>query len=40
MKKNILIIGGSKGIGLETVNLLEGKHNLFVTSRSKENLED
>lgn len=40
MKKNILIIGGSKGIGLETVNLLEEKHNLYVTSRSKENLED
>lgn len=39
MKKNILIIGGSKGIGLETVNQLEGKHNLYVTSRSKENLE-
>jgi len=40
MKKNILIIGGSKGIGLETVNLLEDDHNLYVTSRSKENLED
>lgn len=39
MKKNILIVGGSKGIGLETVNLLEGKHNLYVTSRSKENLD-
>lgn len=39
MKKNILIIGGSKGIGLETVNLLEGKHNLYVTSRTKENLD-
>ena len=39
MKKNILIVGGSKGIGLETVNLLENKHNLFVLSRSKENLE-
>ncbi|NBC58055.1 MAG: SDR family oxidoreductase [Bacteroidetes bacterium] len=39
MKKNILIIGGSKGIGLETVNLLEDGHNLFVTSRSKDNLE-
>lgn len=39
MKKNILIIGGSKGIGLETVNLLEDKHNLYVTSRSGDNLE-
>jgi len=39
MKKNILIVGGSKGIGLENVNLLEDKHNLFVLSRSKENLE-
>ncbi len=39
MKKNILVIGGSKGIGLETVNLLENKHNLYVVSRSKDNLE-
>lgn len=39
MKKNILIVGGSKGIGLETVKLLEGKHNLYVTSRSGDNLE-
>ena len=39
MKKNILIVGGSKGIGLETVNLLEDKHNLYVLSRNKENLE-
>ena len=40
MKKNILIIGGSKGIGLETVNLLENDHNVYVASRSKENLEN
>jgi len=40
MKKNILIVGGSKGIGLETVNQLEGKHNVYVASRSKDNLEN
>ncbi len=40
MKKNILIIGGSKGIGLETVNLLENDHNVFVASRTKDNLEN
>lgn len=39
MKKNILVIGGSKGIGLETVNRLEGKHKLYVTSRSGDNLD-
>ena len=39
MKKNILIIGGSKGIGLETVNLLENDHNIYVASRTKDNLE-
>lgn len=39
MKKNILIVGGSKGIGLETVNQIEGKHNVFVASRSNEELE-
>mgnify|MGYP006134882619 CR=1 FL=1 len=38
MKKNILFIGGSTGIGLETVKLLHEKHNLFVACRSDENL--
>lgn len=40
MKKNILLIGGSKGIGLATAKLLHEKHNVFVASRSNENLSD
>ncbi len=40
MKKNILIIGGSKGIGLETVKLLEKNTQVIVASRSSENLID
>jgi len=39
MKKNILLIGGTKGIGLEIVNQLEGKHNIYVASRSNDNLD-
>jgi NAD(P)-dependent dehydrogenase (short-subunit alcohol dehydrogenase family) len=39
MKKNILLIGGTKGIGLEIVKALENKHNIFVASRTNENLE-
>ena len=39
MKKNILLIGGTKGIGLEIVNQLEGKHNIYVASRTNDNLE-
>lgn len=38
MKKNILIIGGSSGIGLALVNQLSENHTLFVASRSYENL--
>lgn len=38
MKKNILLIGGSKGIGLEIVKELSAKHNIIVASRSDENL--
>ncbi len=40
MKKNILLIGGSKGIGLATAKLLQNDHNVFVASRSNENLND
>ena len=40
MKKNILLIGGSKGIGLEIVKKLHDKHNIYVASRSDENLSD
>lgn len=39
MKKNILLIGGTKGIGLEIVNQLHDKHNIYVASRSNENLD-
>lgn len=40
MKKNILFIGGSSGIGLETIKLLHEKHNLIVACRTDENLSD
>ena len=40
MKKNILFIGGSTGIGLETIKLLHEKCNLIVASRTNENLEN
>ena len=40
MKKNILFIGGSSGIGLETIKLLHEKHNLIVACRTNENLND
>lgn len=36
--KNIVLIGGSKGIGLATAKLLEKDYKVFVCSRSKENL--
>lgn len=36
--KNIVIIGGSHGIGLSLVKELEGNHNVFVASRTNENL--
>lgn len=38
MEKNILLIGGSHGIGLEIVRLLHDSHNLFVASRTAEEL--
>ena len=37
MKKNILIIGGSSGIGKTIVNNIKEVHNLYVAHRSKEN---
>lgn len=40
MKKNILLIGGSKGIGLATAKLLAEEHNIFVISRTSEGLAD
>ena len=38
MKKNILFIGGSSGIGLATVKLLAETHEVYVASRSSEAL--
>ena len=38
MKKNILIIGGSSGIGRALVDLLAAKHNIYVASRTNESL--
>lgn len=38
MKKNILLIGGSYGIGHETVKQLHESYNVYVASRSSENL--
>ena len=40
MKKNILLVGGSKGIGLATVKLLAKDHNVFIISRTKDGLVD
>ncbi|MGB1971317.1 MAG: SDR family NAD(P)-dependent oxidoreductase [Flavobacteriaceae bacterium] len=38
MKKNILIIGGSSGIGRALVDILSDKHEVYVASRSNESL--
>ena len=38
MKKNILIIGGSSGIGRALVDLIAPEHNIYVASRSNESL--
>ncbi|TBX70103.1 SDR family oxidoreductase [Flavobacterium silvisoli] len=38
--KNILLIGGSYGIGLALVKELQHDHNVFVASRTNENLEN
>ena len=38
MKKNILLIGGSHGIGLEIVSLLKETHNIFVASRTADEI--
>ena len=40
MKKNVLFIGGSYGIGLESAKLLASESNLYIASRTKEGLED
>ena len=36
--KNILIIGGSSGIGLEIVKQLHDQHNIYVANRTNESL--
>ena len=38
MKKNILFIGGSSGIGAETINKIREKYNIYIACRSDENL--
>ncbi len=38
MKKNIVLIGGSHGIGLETAKILAEDHNVFIASRTSEQL--
>ncbi|MFT4830539.1 MAG: 3-oxoacyl-[acyl-carrier protein] reductase [Psychroserpens sp.] len=40
MKKNILLIGGSHGIGHAIVTLLVSDHNIFIASRSNEGLDN
>ncbi len=40
MKKNILLIGGSNGIGLAMAEQLHEKYHLYVASRTQENLEN
>jgi NAD(P)-dependent dehydrogenase (short-subunit alcohol dehydrogenase family) len=39
MKKNLLIVGGSSGIGLELVKLLKDQYQITVASRTSEKLE-
>ena len=38
MKKNILLIGGSSGIGLSLINQISEEYNVFVACRSNESL--
>jgi len=38
MKKNILLIGGSHGIGFEIALKLYREHSIFIASRTSENL--
>ena len=39
MKKNILMIGGSHGIGLSIASQLHVDHNVYIASRTNEGLE-
>ena len=38
MRKNILLIGGSSGIGLATAKLLSQNHEVYIASRSSDSL--
>ena len=38
MKKNILLIGGSSGIGLSLVNQISQDHNVYAACRSSNSL--
>lgn len=40
MSKNILLIGGSHGIGYALAKKLQNKHNVYVASRTKEELDN
>ncbi|MBW2937499.1 SDR family oxidoreductase [Aureisphaera sp. CAU 1614] len=40
MKKNLLLIGGSYGIGAEIARLTSSKYNVYIASRSSENIPD
>ena len=40
MKKNILLIGGSYGIGLAVAKQLQERHSLYIASRTKDGLHD
>ena len=40
MKKNILLIGGSHGIGLAVAQMLAEDHNIIIASRTSSNLEN
>ncbi|MGB5555047.1 MAG: SDR family NAD(P)-dependent oxidoreductase, partial [Flavobacteriaceae bacterium] len=40
MKKNILLIGGSHGIGLSMVKKLQNDYTIFIACRTMEGLED
>lgn len=40
MRKNILFIGGSTGIGFETIKQIHNQHNVYVASRNNDNFND
>jgi NAD(P)-dependent dehydrogenase (short-subunit alcohol dehydrogenase family) len=40
MRKNILIIGGSSGIGLELIKLIEEENNVFAACRTNDHMTD